>query len=151
MTTREARLAVATALLALAGAGIAGYLAYARATSSPIMCPTSGCEVVEHSSYAVVLGIPVAYLGVAGYASVAVTVWWRRINGLLVVAVFGVSLFLLLAQLLAIHAICTWCVTSDCVAAALMLVRFGPAAVRKRKLLRSRSTSTSGSSVSMRS
>ena len=46
MTDRALRGAVGC--LALAGAGIAGYLVYARYTGTTIVYATGGCETVQH-------------------------------------------------------------------------------------------------------
>ena len=67
MTDRVARLGITA--LALAGIGIAGYLSWARAAGETVACPVAGggCETVQQSSYSELVGIPVAYLGVATY------------------------------------------------------------------------------------
>jgi uncharacterized membrane protein len=56
-------LRIAVALLALVGAGIAGYLTYARYAHVSIACSTGGCETVQSSEYAEIVGLEVASLG----------------------------------------------------------------------------------------
>jgi uncharacterized membrane protein len=63
----ERRLRLTVAVLATAGASVAGYLTYARYTDTTLVCATGGCETVQRSEYAVLAGIPVALLGVLTY------------------------------------------------------------------------------------
>lgn len=126
---RERLLRLATVALALAGAAIAAYLSYTRWTDTTIMCPTTGCGTVQHSSYATLAGVPVAYLGVVGYLAIAATSTLRRVNVLLVVGAAAFGAYLLVAQLAFIHAVCVWCLGSDAVLLCLLVVaalgRFG--------------------------
>ena len=47
--------------------GAAGYLLYVRVTDSALACSTGGCETVQRSAYAELLGFPVAGLGLAAF------------------------------------------------------------------------------------
>jgi uncharacterized membrane protein len=49
-------LRLATAALALAGAGAAGYLVWVRETGATLVCATGGCGTVQNSEYAEVAG-----------------------------------------------------------------------------------------------
>jgi uncharacterized membrane protein len=114
----------ATLALALAGAGIAGYLTYVHYAHVQPLCTTGGCEKVQASKYAELFGIPVALLGLAAYAALVALAWVRGANAALastLVALVGVgfSAYLLWAQLDPIDAICQWCVAQDVVMAAL--------------------------------
>jgi uncharacterized membrane protein len=122
-----ARLRALSACLALAGAAIAAYLSYTRLGSVSIMCPTSGCETVQRSSYSKLAGIPVAYLGFAMYLIVAASVLARgrralHVTAAIVAAAVGFSAYLLVVQLAVIAAVCVWCVASDGVILALAVV-----------------------------
>jgi hypothetical protein len=66
------RLRVATAVLAVIGIGIAGYLTYVHyAGINPIcVAGSGGCEKVQTSKWADLGGIPVAVLGLAGYVCI---------------------------------------------------------------------------------
>jgi uncharacterized membrane protein len=107
MSDRVLRLVVAA--IAMAGVGIAAYLTYARFADAAIACTTGGCQTVQASRYAELLGIPVALLGLAAYIFVLGTA------GVL----FGA--YLLLVQLFVIEALCQWCVASDFVLSMLAL------------------------------
>ena len=125
MTT--AHLRAATAALALGGAAIAAYLSYTRMASAPILCPTSGCEAVQRSTYSQLAGVPVAYLGFFGYLVIALAALSgrrraRRLGTALVAAAVGFSTYLLVVQLAVIDAVCAWCVASDGVVLVLAAV-----------------------------
>jgi uncharacterized membrane protein len=113
-------LRVTVAGLSAAGVAVAGYLAYARYAETTIACTTGGCEAVQSSDYAELVGIPVAVLGLAAYLFLLGTAFFTielvRVAGA-VVAVSGAlfAAYLLLAQLFVIDAICQWCVASDIV------------------------------------
>jgi len=114
----EGRLRSATALFAVAGLGVAAYLTSARYSGAQLFCATGGCESVQHSRYAVVAGVPVAVLGLVAYLAFLGTAAFRGQTAAaagVCVAVVSVlfSTYLLLAQLLLIHAVCQWCVASD--------------------------------------
>jgi uncharacterized membrane protein len=122
MTDRALRAAVA--VLALAGAGIAAYLTYARYADATIACTTGGCETVQSSAYAEIVGIPVAVLGLAGYVAILATAlvppeYGRPAGAALALAGLVFSAYLLLVQIVAIGAFCVWCLASDAVMALL--------------------------------
>jgi len=130
-------------LLALASTAIAAYLSIVRATGGEAVCdPSRGCDVVAGSEYAVLAGIPVAYLGLAfSLVLVGATVawWWladRRAlfvaYGLLLLGTLFVA-YLTFLELFVIHAVCIWCATfavtivAGLVVAAIALRRSGSA------------------------
>lgn len=122
----DARLRAAIAFLALAGAGIAAYLTYAWYAEATIACATGGCETVQSSEYARVLGVPVPVLGLAGYLALFATAFVPGDNGrtagaALALGGLAFSAYLLLVQVVAIGALCVWCLASDAVMAAIAL------------------------------
>ncbi|HXV58937.1 MAG TPA: vitamin K epoxide reductase family protein [Gaiellaceae bacterium] len=122
----DARLRAAIASLALAGAGIAAYLTYAWYAEATIACATGGCETVQTSEYARVLGVPVPVLGLAGYLALLATAFVPGDNGrtagaALALGGLAFSAYLLLVQVVAIGAFCVWCLASDAVMAAIAL------------------------------
>jgi uncharacterized membrane protein len=128
---REAQIRIAIALLALAGMGVTSYLLAVRLTDARIACSTGGCETVQSSPYAEVLGVPVAAVGLAGFALVLVTALLRgepaRAAGVaLALGALGFSAYLLVVQLVVIEAVCDWCLATDVTVtglAALTLLR----------------------------
>ena len=133
MTERSVR--IASAVLASLGAAISAYILYVRETNGSLVCSTGGCETVQSSSYAELLGLPVAALGLAGFvvllaAALARGDWARLVNATVALAAFLFAAYLLTVQLVVIDAICQWCVATDVLTtalAALALVRLGPA------------------------
>lgn len=127
----------ASAILAGVGAAITGYLLYVRQTNGALVCSTGGCETVQNSSYAEVLGVPVAALGLAGFLGLLVSAiargeWARLSQATLALSAFIFSGYLLYIQLIVIDAICQWCLATDVLttaiaALALLRLRFGAA------------------------
>jgi uncharacterized membrane protein len=121
------RLRVAIASLALVGAAIATYLTIVHYSDLSPVCTTGGCEKVQRSSYAMAAGIPVALLGLIGYAGVLLSAVLRGVPAALfgaMVALAGLAFsgYLLWAQIARIHAICQWCVANDVVIAAVAVL-----------------------------
>jgi len=115
----------AIALLALVGLFLALYLwLHQIGVGGELKCGTGGCDTVQASRWARVLGIPVAAYGVVGYAAILAVALAalqpaaleRRRPALLLAALAtgGVlfSAWLTYLELFVIHAICRWCVGS---------------------------------------
>jgi uncharacterized membrane protein len=67
------------------------------------------CGVVNHSPYAMLAGIPVATIGIAGYILMGVLASLRAYRLLLVAALAGLAFSLYLANIEA-HVLGVWCV-----------------------------------------
>jgi uncharacterized membrane protein len=123
-------LRVAAILIALAGIGVAGYLTWTHYAGETAACPIGGggCETVQESEYAELVGVPVALLGLLAYAAILALVVWDTPSarlGAAALALTGLlfSGYLLVVQLFVIDAICIWCLANDAVIApALALV-----------------------------
>jgi uncharacterized membrane protein len=120
----EGRLRIAVGLLAALGAAIAGYLVLARYTHASLYCPTSGCETVQSSRYAELLGAPVSVLGLVAFLTVFASALGRsrvavELGAAVALSALAFAAYLLAVQLVAIQAICAWCVASDAVLALL--------------------------------
>ncbi len=104
----------AIAVLALAGLAISAYLTWVHyAGIEPVCTGISDCERVQNSDYAELAGIPVAVLGVVGYAAILVSLALRvEVTVLLSYTAVGFSAYLTWAELFKIDAICQWCVAS---------------------------------------
>jgi uncharacterized membrane protein len=122
----ERRLRLVVAALAVAGLTVAGYLTYVHYAGLDPVCAGGGggCERVQNSTYAELAGVPVALLGLIGYAlilaSLAVPGELGRSAGVSLALVgFGFSAYLTWVELFDIDAICQWCVASALLMTAL--------------------------------
>jgi uncharacterized membrane protein len=130
----ERSVRVASAVLAALGAAISAYLLVVRETGAALVCSTGGCETVQSSSYAEVLGIPVAALGLIGFlgllvASLGRGEWARLAQATLALAAFLFGVYLLAIQVFVIGALCQWCLATDVLTTAIVtlaLVRLRP-------------------------
>jgi uncharacterized membrane protein len=102
------------ASLALLGLAISAYLTWVHyAGIEPVCSNISDCERVQSSDYAELLGIPVALLGVVGYAALLGSLWVRvELTALLSYLAVAFSAYLTWAELFRIDAVCQWCVVS---------------------------------------
>ncbi len=116
---------MAIALMALLGLLDAAYLSIERISGGALVCPVGGgCEAVQSSAYAVQLGVPVAFIGVAGYAALLlaalVALNADTIAGLsladILLALGSIALlagvYFSYLQVAVIGAICFWCVVA---------------------------------------
>ncbi len=131
-----AGLSLAIPILALAGLGVAGYLAYVETQAVSAVCgPVGDCNAVQSSAYARLFGVlPVGVLGAVGYIGIlAAWLWGRlrsdRLAGYAPLAIFGMALFGVLFSLyltylepFVIRAVCAWCLTSAVIITLLMLL-----------------------------
>jgi uncharacterized membrane protein len=134
--------------LALAGLGVAGYLAYVETQAVPAICgPVGDCNAVQSSVYARLFGVlPIGVLGAIGYLAILGAWWWGRREAaapavyaplvMLALALFGVlfSLYLTYLEPFVIRAVCAWCLTSAVIITLLMLASLRPALVSLSQL-----------------
>lgn len=123
----ESRLRLGSILLAVSGSAVAGYLLWVREASSNLICATGGCETVQNSPHAEVLGVPVALLGLAAYSLLAATALLRSeaalsVHTVLALAAVAFSLYLFYVQVELIGAICDWCLASDAIVSVLAIL-----------------------------
>ena len=118
-----------TAVLALIGIAIAGYLTWVHYAGLEPVCVGGGggCERVQSSRWAELAGIPVAVLGLGGYIVILGSLLLPEEPGALVAAFvalvgFGFSCWLTYVEIAKIDAICQWCVASAVIMTALALV-----------------------------
>ena len=121
-------LRVAAGCVALAGMAVAGYLTWVHYDEAALVCVAGGgCETVQQSSYAELAGIPVALLGLLGYAVILALVIWDTPTarlGAAALAVVGLafSVYLVVLQLFVIDAVCVWCLANDVLIAPALAV-----------------------------
>ena len=85
------------------------------------------CGIVNHSPYAEIRGVPVAAIGIAGYLLIAALAILRRRGLLLLAVLIGMAFALYLtnseAKVLGVY--CVYCVISQGIIAALLLLSIG--------------------------
>jgi uncharacterized membrane protein len=125
----ERSLRRATAVLALVGVAIAGYLTWVHYAGLKPFCVGGGgsCERVQSSKWSELAGVPVAVLGLGGYllllASLALPEDAGRSAAALVALVgAGFSAWLTYVELAKIDAVCQWCVASAAIMVLLAIV-----------------------------
>ena len=142
-------------VLIILGLLVAGYLTAVELTGGEPICPggfegeaTSrsvvvNCSDVQHSVYARLVGIPVAFIGLGGYLAIGLALVLEKRIALLRdyghLLVFGMALFgflysayLTYVEFFIIYTVCTWCLTS----AAIMTGIFVIATIRLVQYLR---------------
>ena len=122
----------AIAALSLAGLAVATYLSVQHVTGGIPACGVStGCDTVTTSEYAVLFGVPVAFIGVAGYAVILLgTLTYLGLDSspnffsyaLLVIALIGeaFTLYFVYTQAFRIHAYCQYCLASAAIMTAIL-------------------------------
>ncbi len=111
--------------LSVLGIFVAGYLSLKRFTGGSLVCTRwAQCDVVNNSLYAKLYGVPVAFIGLAGYLvllALAIAAFQsddgmrRRLIGLgflLSLGGLAFSSYLTYLEVYVIQAICSWCVSS---------------------------------------
>lgn len=117
-------------LLALAGV-VVSYLAlrihYSTETAPCSINEKWDCGIVNHSPYAVIYGVPVAAIGMAGYLLIAIISLLRRRGLLLLAALIGLAFALYLTNIEAkvLGVWCLYCVISQGIIAAITLLAIG--------------------------
>ena len=126
MSDRALRLGIA--LVAAAGAAVAGYLTYVHYRPAALICTGGGgCEAVQESSYAEIAGIPVALLGLLAYIAVLGLVAWdselaRTLAATIALSAVGFAVYLVVVQAFVIEEWCVWCLVNDLVVVPLLAV-----------------------------
>lgn len=122
--------AIRTVLFVLAVLGflISAYLTWTHFAGLSPICTGSGegCETVQSSRYAMILGIPVALLGLISYGSLILSaVLWGEIGiylGVLISLVGTLfSAYLTFLEVFVIGALCQWCLASAAITLAALI------------------------------
>lgn len=111
--------------LALAGAGVAGYLTWSKLRGEGLSCiGFRGCDLVNNSPYAELLGVPVAAWGLGAYLALfllslplwesrdAARPWAVALSFALALGGWLFSMYLTAIEAFVLRAWCSWCVTS---------------------------------------
>ena len=118
-------------LLVLAVVGLAASVAALREHYNTGTSPCSindvwDCGVVNHSPYSVLAGVPVAAIGIGGYALLAALAWKKAWRLLLVAALIGLmfSLYLTYIEARVLEVWCIYCVISLTMISLISVVGF---------------------------
>ncbi len=65
-----------SALLSVVGLAVSVYLWWSKVSQSHIICGVGDCDLVNASPYSMLLGIPVAAIGAAGYSALLLGALW---------------------------------------------------------------------------
>lgn len=127
---------IASIVLTLIGIGIAGYLSYTKIADVQVACVETSsldCNAVQSSIYSQVMGIDVAYLGLAAYLTFFAILVLEPYIGLLQtysrtlmfsLTLFGVAYsgYLTYIEAFVLETWCQWCVGSALVMLGLFIV-----------------------------
>jgi uncharacterized membrane protein len=116
--------------VAAAGVLVAGYLGVTKLLGgAAAFCATGGgCDIVQASRYAMLLGVPTALWGVAAYAAVGTLAMLGLTTGRWLMAfaiaagAVGFSAYLTWLELFVIRALCGYCLVSAALAVAVLAV-----------------------------
>jgi uncharacterized membrane protein len=113
--------------LSVIGLGVASYLTYIHyAGINPVCTAGDSCLKVQTSVYSLLLGVPVALMGLIGYIAITASLiapeneTTRFATVVFTVLGFGFSAYLTYRELFSIHAICEWCASSAVILTVLM-------------------------------
>lgn len=130
----DKRLRQITIALSILGLLVALYMTVYKITNNESMCVgSSGCSEVNASRYSEINGIPVAVLGVLGYAAILALLFLEQRPGIFqqngTMMFFGVSLlgflftlYLIYVEVALIKAYCPFCLTSQAVMTIIFII-----------------------------
>ena len=125
MNKRLSKVTISLVTLAIIGLLVSIYMTIYKITSNDSMCIGSkDCSVVNASRYSEIYGIPVAVLGVVGYAAILAILLLERNPGFFnqngTMLLFGLSLtgflftlYLIFIEVALIKAYCPFCIASQ--------------------------------------
>lgn len=111
-------------LLAFLGILISGYLLYVRISDTEAVCGLSTCNIVNGSSYAFFLGVPVSVWGLIFYLSLIILLLAKKSKLFFMATLAGVlfSAYLTYLEAFVIHAWCQWCILSAWISVCLFII-----------------------------
>ena len=130
----DKRLRQITIALSILGLLVALYMTVYKITNNESMCiGSSGCSEVNASRYSEINGIPVAVLGVVGYAAILALLFLEQRPGIFqqngTMMFFGISLlgflftlYLIYVEVALIKAYCPFCLTSQAVMTVIFII-----------------------------
>lgn len=118
--------------LAVAGVVVSAFALHAHYSKDYLYLPCDinsrwSCGLVNHSRYAMVLGVPVAMIGIIGYALLGVVAWFRlrlQFMALSIIAL-GIALYFTHIEANVLHMWCLYCVMSQCIIVVMTALAIG--------------------------
>lgn len=121
-------LRVVIGMLSAVGLLISAYLTWVHLAGMAPACMGGGhgCETVQSSRYAVIVGVPVPVLGLVGYLGLLFCAVLRGAGGVylgFLITLVGTlfSAYLTYLEVFVIHALCQWCLASAAVMVAALI------------------------------
>jgi uncharacterized membrane protein len=118
--------------LAVAGVVASAFALHAHYSKDYLYLPCDinsrwSCGLVNHSRYAVVLGVPVALIGILGYTLLGVVAWLQKRLQLMALTVIalGIALHFTYIEAEVLHMWCLYCVISQGVIAVMTALAIG--------------------------
>lgn len=132
----------AVAVMSAIGATISAYLTWVHYSGDLALCiGVGGCEAVQGSRFAVAAGVPVALIGLGGFALIFAVallrlrrdppVWADTVIFALSVAATAYVAYLTYIELFVLGAVCPWCVAVG-LCSVLVLAIVGTELLRSR-------------------
>ncbi len=119
-------------VLAVAGIVVASLALQAHYSTRYLELPCDinarwSCGLVNHSRYAEILGVPVAVIGIVGYALLGVVAWFRLRLQFLALCLIGLGFALYLTHIEAnvLQMWCLYCVISQGIIATMTALALG--------------------------
>lgn len=108
-------------LLSLLGFALSLYLSL-----TTYGCPADDCLTIHRTAYGRLFDMPVAWLGLFGYALIGLTAWKRREPALKILILLGLIIEsrLVYAQVVVLQNICVWCMISAGLMVSLFVMVF---------------------------
>ncbi len=106
-------------LSSINGILISFYLAYKKLLNEPLLCGLSqGCDIVQHSKYSTLLGVPLGLWGVLFYFAIFIVFYYNKgkylgfLRKFLILWGLLFSIYLTYLEIFTIKAVCLWCLSS---------------------------------------
>lgn len=119
-------------VLAAAGVVVSAFALHAHYSTRYLELPCDinsvwSCGLVNHSRYAKVLGVPVALIGIIGYALLGIVAWQERRLQFMALSIMGLGLALYFTHIEAnvLHMWCLYCVSSQVIIAVMTALSIG--------------------------
>jgi vitamin-K-epoxide reductase (warfarin-sensitive) len=126
---------IVLAVIGIAASSLALREHYRTDTSPCSINEKWDCGIVNHSPYAVLLGVPVAAIGIGGYLLLGILAFSRRYPALLVLSLMalGFSLYLAHIEKDILGVWCVYCAASLAVISVFSLLTLGTVVLRRSR------------------